>query len=194
MRKFPCAYKKYTCVTELYYVRKQNRREHVDATKLTEAQLVDHLGDFAKDLEISLLGTEVRLGAFRFDAIGRDKSGCIVVIELKVNAWVGTLGQLLVYPHAVRSFMRDNGFPEQPVCSLLITTHLDQNVVEVTERLASAATVRLKVCVGDETRGLRLVDPTEAEAQVWNQAYATSKCDLRGSQGKLYVDVRSPVA
>jgi hypothetical protein len=115
---------------------------------------------------------EVRIGKFVLDLVARETDGSIVVIELKTDMHHRALGQLLLYPHAVRTKTPwGNG---RRVTSMLITTYLDRNVVEIVDELNTMrpdAPIELKVCVGSE-ESPRLVDAGDeaAEAQVWDQA------------------------
>lgn len=156
----------------------------MEARELNEAQLAEHLEDLLAQVDLKLAATEVCIGAFRLDAVAHDRNGEIVIVELKVVASRETLGQLLTYPHVVKKRLESEGGQKFVVRSLLITTQLDQNVVEIVQSLKSVANLTLKVCIGSTEAGLRLVDPSEAGNQVWDQAIAGRRCDVRLLNGK----------
>jgi hypothetical protein len=114
---------------------------------------------------------EVRIGRFVLDLVATEQDGGLIVIELKIDMHHRALGQLLLYPHAVRE--KTTWGAGRRVNAMLITTHLDLNVVEVVGKLNERqdTQIELKVCVGDEDDP-KLVDPSDAAAceQVWDQA------------------------
>jgi hypothetical protein len=157
----------------------------MDARSLKESQLASHLGEFADQLGLSIIRREVPLGRYRLDALAEDADGEVVVVELKTAATKDTIGQLLLYPRALRTVLLKQGYTRR-VRSLLIATHLDSNVVGVVDELRSIADVSLKVCVGTEADGLRLVDPADAPPeQVWDQSAEGKQCVLRVIDGKV---------
>lgn len=156
----------------------------MDARELNEAQLAEHIEELLGQIGLSLDSTEVSIGAFRLDAVAHDKNGDIVIVELKVVASRETLGQLLTYPHVVRKRLEREGGEKFKVRSLLITTHLDKNVVDIVESLKPIADISLKVCCGSLEKGLRLVDPGFAGNQVWDQATVGRRCDIRVVDGR----------
>jgi RecB family endonuclease NucS len=81
----------------------------VNANTLREAQLVQHLDQFARQLDLRELAREVKIGAYRVDAVAADPSGNLVVIEFKVNASMTALSQLLLYPHALHKALERQG-------------------------------------------------------------------------------------
>lgn len=141
----------------------------MNARELKEKELSPHLRALLLQLKLELLGEEVYIGKFKLDALAVDKDGCIVVIEMKVVCTKDALGQLLLYPRAVRQKLQD---PSKKVRSILITTHLDQGVVEIVKELQSTHDIQLRVCVGGEGQDLRLVKPDhlDAKEQVWDQS------------------------
>jgi len=149
------------------------------ATELSEAELSKHLHDLLQKAEFTNIHTEVQIGHYRLDAVATDNDGSLVVVELKVVRTKDTLAQLLLYPHAVRK--RIMGRSNTPPCvrALLITTHLDQNVVEIVDDLGLNPNITIRVCVGDTTHGLKLVAPCDpvARDQVLDQGLGASNLD-----------------
>ena len=140
----------------------------MNARELKEKELSRHLKTLLCQEGLELLGQEVQIGKFKLDAIAVDREGRIVVIELKVVCTKDALGQLLLYPRAVRQKL-----PSKEVRSLLITTHLDQGVVEIVDELPWRYGITLMVCVGSVQSGLRLVAPCHPDVkdnQVWDQS------------------------
>lgn len=156
----------------------------MDARELNEAQLAEHVEELLAQIDLTLDATEVSIGAFRLDAVAHDRNGVIVIVEIKVVASRETLGQFLTYPHVVRKRLESDGVKSAVVHSLLITTHLDSNVVEIVEHLKPIADISLKVCCGTLEAGLRLVDPSSAGNQVWDQATARRRCDIHVVDGR----------
>jgi RecB family endonuclease NucS len=156
----------------------------LNARDLSENQLTKKLDYLIKELNLVEVGRELRLGAFRFDAIAYDQAGTIVVVELKVMATKDTLAQLLLYPHAIRKFLKRSGIENQKVRSVLITTHIDLNVVEITERLSDIEDVSIKICIGTDDN-LQLVDPEHSPDQMWDQSLKRGICDFRLVDRKL---------
>ena len=150
---------------------------------LSEKELTNHLEDFVKTLELVMVGQEMRLGAFRFDAIAYDRSGTLVIIELKVNATKDTLAQLLLYPHALRKFLKRSECIQR-VRTILITTHVDLNVVEIVERLSTIEDIDIKICRADQNGVPCLVSPRLADDQIWDQSL-NGKCNLEIVDGSL---------
>lgn len=150
---------------------------------LSEKQLSEDFKWIIDALNLELIGKEMRLGAFRFDAIAYDHSGALVIIELKVKATKDTLAQLLLYPHALRNFLKRNQ-SDQRVRTILVTTHVDSNVVDLVKRLESVEDICIKICT-DSTEGKRtLVDPEFATDQVWDQSL-NGPCNFRLVAGRL---------
>jgi hypothetical protein len=150
----------------------------MDAKQINEKELSGHLESFLRDRELRLLAREVKIGAYRLDAIAANPSGALVVVELKVNASTKTLGQLLLYPHALRKAIKDSGFKPPHIRALLITTFLDLNVKEVARDLADQVEIEFLVCTGATPDTIRLVDPENAGEQCWDQSKrGSSKLD-----------------
>lgn len=142
----------------------------MNAKGLSEAELAKHLDLFGKKLRLRVIDKEVKIGAFRLDAVAYDDySGHLVVIEFKANASISSLGQLLLYPHAIAKALKDRGIAPPPVRSILITTHLDTCLVEVAKALSSCRQIEAWVCV-DSGFGIELVKPEEAGEQAWDQS------------------------
>ena len=151
----------------------------MNAKDFSERQLAEHTEEFTKSLNLTFLGSGLRFGAYITDAIARDESGSIVVIEFKVKATKDTLAQLLLYPHAIRKLLKNKGKADVTVRALLISTHVDSNVVELARLVSVVENISIKICVGDLSSGLRLIDPDEAdESQVWDQSTNGRICDL----------------
>ena len=143
----------------------------MDVKQINEKELSDHLEFFSRDRELRLLAREVKIGAYKLDAVAADPSGALVVVELKVNASIATLGQLLLYPHVLRKAICRCGVRPPRVRALLITTFLDSNVKEVVHKLADKVDIEFLVCTGATPDSLRLVDPENAgEEQCWDQS------------------------
>jgi RecB family endonuclease NucS len=147
----------------------------MDAKKINEKELYSHLESFLRDRKLRLLAREVRIGAYRLDAVATDPSGALVVIELKVNASTKTLGQLLLYPHALRKAIKDREVQPPHIRALLITTFLDSNVQEVVRELADQVDIEFLVCTSVAPDTLRLVDPENAGGQFWDQSESGSR-------------------
>lgn len=161
------------------------------AKDLTESRLAEHLCELARQLDLSIIGREIPIGAYRLDALAVSPRGDVAIIELKVVASTNTLGQLLLYTRAVRNRLRREGWPGQ-VRGLLITTHLDSNVADVVSELQSIQDLTLKVCVGTEPGALRLVEPREAPPeQIWDQSTVGGRCGVRVVGGRCFVPDRS---
>jgi hypothetical protein len=142
----------------------------VSAIKLTESELDANLESLLPQLGLKLLGRELKLGAYRFDAVAHNGEGDLVVVELKVVASKDTLGQLLLYPHALRKLLTERGLHGTQVKALLIATHMDLNVVEIAAEIASSSLIGFRVCVDNNQGGLRLVSPYDAPQQAWDQS------------------------
>lgn len=150
------------------------------ARQLNEKMLAAHLETLLDTQSLRLVDREVRIGAYRLDAVAIDQRGHLVVVELKVNASMATLGQLLLYPHALRNQLAGTlrtrhesvcGIQLPPIRSMLITTHLDSNVAALAERRLGDTDISIFVCVGDTENQLMLVAPGEVgENQVWDQS------------------------
>lgn len=143
----------------------------MNARELNEKELSPYLEKLLDQIGLELLEREVHIGKFKLDAVAIDrKSRCIVVVELKVVCTKDALGQLLLYPRAVRQKLKDSS---KTVRSLLITTHLDQGVVEIVEELQPTHNIQLWVCASGEGQDLRLVKPDHLDVknkQVWDQS------------------------
>lgn len=152
----------------------------MDARGINESMLASHLPEFLEALGLVPVATEVKIGAFRLDAVAAEPDGTLVVIEFKANAAIGTLGQLLLYPHALRKKLQNRGVRVPRVRSLLITTHLDSNVVEVLRDLEGQADITIRVCTDSTDGKLILVPPDDAgHQQVWDQSgRGTCKLDV----------------
>ena len=136
------------------------------AFALTERALAGRLRDLMAKAGLRLLDTEVRIGSFRLDAVAfDDRDNSLVVVELKTNRWYGTLAQLLLYPRALNQAIADEGILPPPIRSLLITTYLDKGLIDLIANHGLSDSVELLVCVGSEERGLKLVNPLDAEAE-----------------------------
>lgn len=141
------------------------------ASKITEKQLASHLVKLLPDIGLVLLEQQVTLGKFRLDAVARDeKTGALVVIELKTRARLDTLAQLLLYPHALAKIVGAKRSGASTIRAALITTHLDLNVVEVAKSITPPHEIELWVCVGRKKNEYKLVPPSQARDQCWDQA------------------------
>lgn len=147
----------------------------MNAKTITELELASRLPKFLEDLGLSFIAKEVRIGAFRLDAIAAEPDGGLVVVEFKTNASITTLGQLLLYPHALRKTLA--GLDRRPprIRSLLITTFLDSNVYEVSRELKVHSDIEILVCIGASPDGLKLVGPEQAGEQMWDQSSTGGK-------------------
>jgi hypothetical protein len=141
----------------------------MNAKTINEAELARHLPTFLSDLGLSFIDREVKIGAYRLDAIAADPNGTLVVVEFKTNASITTLSQLLLYPHALRKALAALGIQPPRIRSLLITTFLDSNVHELSRDLASQSDIEILVCTGTSPDMLTLVAPENADGQVWDQ-------------------------
>ena len=159
----------------------------MDAGDLSEAQLTSHLDEFLGQLKLNIIARQVSIGKFRLDALACDANGSIVIVELKVVTTKDTLGQLLIYPHVLEKLLAQGGASGTKVRSVLITTNLDINVVEIAERLGPLADISLKVCIGSLETGLKLVDPHAGGNHVWDQSKEGNRHDIRVVDGKLVV-------
>lgn len=139
---------------------------------MKEVELASNLAKFLKNLGLGYIAREVRIGAFRLDAIAADPDGGLVVVEFKTNASITTLGQLLLYPHALRKALVELGKRPPRIRSLLITTFLDSNVLELSRELKVHSDIEILVCVGSAPDELSLVTPEQAIGQVWDQSSA----------------------
>jgi RecB family endonuclease NucS len=148
----------------------------VDVKRLTEAELVKHREMFANELGLQIIATEVKIGAYRLDAVAKDTHGHLVVVEFKANASMTTLSQLLLYPHALANAIKNRRRVPPPIRSLLVTTHLDTCLVEVAAKLSMSAHIEMRVCMRDSERGVRLVTPDEAGEQAWDQSNYGPQC------------------
>ncbi len=142
----------------------------MEAKAINEAELASHLPTFLKDLGLRFIAREVKIGAYRLDAVAADPSGALVVVEFKTNASITTLSQLLLYPHALRKALVALGAQPPRIRSLLITTFLDSNVHELSRGLAELADIEILVCTGVAPDTLTLVTPESAGDQVWDQS------------------------
>ncbi len=143
----------------------------MDAKQINEKELSGHLESFLRDRELRRLEREVKIGVYRLDAVVADPSGALVVVELKVNASIETLGQLLLYPRAFRKAIEVCGVKPPHIRALLITTFLDSNVKDVAHDLADQIDIEFLVCTGATPDTLRLVDTENAgEEQCWDQS------------------------
>lgn len=146
--------------------------------QLTERQLAKLVQPLLVKEGLQILDTEVSLGAFRFDMLAKSAEGELVVIELKTCMALGTLAQLLIYPHAIQQYLRTEGRETPTVRAMLVTTFLDENVVEIASRLACFLPIDIRLCVDAEDGALELRSPPfEAIGQVWNQAKAHLRDD-----------------
>lgn len=143
----------------------------MDARSINEAVLASHLPEFLSALGLAPVATEVKIGAFRLDAVAAERDGTLVIIEFKANASIGALGQLLLYPHALRKKLHAGGVQAPRIRSLIITTHFDSNVVEVVSGLGDQVDITVRVCIGSTKSGLKLVPPGDVgKEQVWDQS------------------------
>ena len=138
--------------------------------QMKEAHLARHLDIFARQLSLRVIATEVQIGAYRLDAVAIDSSGELVVIEFKANAHIATLSQLLLYPHALSKALKAKNVTPPPIRAVLITTHLDTNLVEVVRGLSGCAPIEAWVCVGSVSGELALAAPRDAGEQAWDQS------------------------
>jgi hypothetical protein len=153
------------------------------ATQLTERRLADDVKPLLEKEGFEILAPEVRLGAFRFDMLAKSAEGELVVIELKTCMALGTLAQLLIYPHAIQQYLRTTGREEPTIRAMLVTTFLDENVVEIAARLACLLRIDIRLCVDTEDGGLELCSPPfGASSQVWNQAEVPTRGDPENSK------------
>ena len=148
----------------------------MNVKSLTEAQLVQHLDAFARQLGLTVIGTEVKIGAYRLDAVAHDPSGSLVVIELKANASVTALSQLLLYPHALQKALSKVGVEPPPIRSILITTHLDRCLVEVARDLAASRHIEAWVAISPAPGSIALAAPESAGDQAWDQSEQGTQC------------------
>jgi RecB family endonuclease NucS len=156
------------------------------AAELTEKELATELErTFLPALSLTLIGREVRIGKYRLDALARDRGGDLVVIELKVAATKDAIAQLLLYPHAVTKTLFRQCQTLPSIRSVLISTHLDRNVVELVESLKLKDKIGLFVCIGNSPNELRLVEPSEAGDRVWCQS--DGRTDLVVENGEVHV-------
>ena len=149
----------------------------MDAKAINEAELATHLPTFLEGLGLRFIAREVKIGAYRLDAVAADPNGALVVVEFKTNASITTLSQLLLYPHALRKALTALGAQPPHIRSLLITTFLDLNVLELSRNLAGQADIEIQVCTATAPNGLTLVAPESAGSQVWDQS-TNGSCKL----------------
>ena len=149
----------------------------MDAKAIKEAQLASYLPSFLRELGLHFIAREVKIGAYRLDAVAADPNGALVVVEFKTNASITTLSQLLLYPHALRKALVALGAQPPRIRSLLITTFLDSNLHELSRHLVGQADIEILVCTGTAPDKLALVAPERAGDQVWDQS-ATGSCKL----------------
>lgn len=142
----------------------------MDARSIRESALASHLEELLKQIDLIPIEREVRIGAFRFDAVARDRSGNLFVVELKVAARMDTLAQLLIYPHVLKKYLRHCGLPAPVSGAVLITTHFDLNVLEVLKSIGASSTTSVWICTGTVPGALRLVAPMEVPDQAWDQS------------------------
>lgn len=136
------------------------------ASVMTERELSEHLEALLDQRKLRLVAREIRIGSLRLDAVAIDEfDDSLVVVELKTTRWCGTLAQLLLYPRALRKAIIDKGLSPPVIRSLLITTYLDKGLIDLVADHELSDTVRLAVCVGSVAEGLRIVDPTDPEAE-----------------------------
>jgi hypothetical protein len=103
------------------------------------------------------------------------------VIEMKTNRSIAILGQLLLYPHALRKALISLGvMPPPTIKARLHTTYLDENVYELANSLSAHGEIAISVCVGTALHPLSLVDPHSdlARKQVWDQSKIIGKHKL----------------
>ena len=134
------------------------------AHSLAERELASHLPALAKQEQLTLLGTEVRIGGFRLDAVASAPDGSLVIIELKTTRWMGTLAQLLLYLRALRRCLEFQGLRPPQIRSLLITTYLDCGLLDLITDHELTDVVDVRLCVGTLPNDLRLVKPSHSSA------------------------------
>ena len=141
----------------------RNEKMTNSASSMTEKQLDLRAEELLQTIGLTLVDKQVRLGAYRFDAVALDrKNKKIVVVELKTERYKGALGQILLYRSALkRHLAMEHPANTYDVDALLITTFLDLEVVDVLQELDLGDAVRVKVCVGAGT-SFSLVDPADA--------------------------------
>jgi len=132
--------------------------------------LVRHLDAFARQLGLTVIDTEVKIGAYRLDAVALDSSGALVVIEFKANASITALSQLLLYPHALAKALRAKAVEPGLIRSVLITTHLDKCLVEVARELSMCRKIETWVAVSSRSDGIELVQSEAADDQAWDKS------------------------
>lgn len=139
---------------------------------LTERHLETELEGLLASIGLSCIQRQLRLGAYRLDAVARDqRSRKLIVVELKTCAFLGSLSQLLLYRSALGKWLRRCDYPEtSEVGALLITTFLDLEVLDTIEALGLADEIWVRVCIHDGS-SLRLVDPLQVGvgSQAWYQ-------------------------
>jgi RecB family endonuclease NucS len=146
----------------------------MNAKKLNEKELSKYFFDEERfsQLGLKLLDKEVKIGAFKLDGVAIDTSTKeLVVIELKVNASKNTLAQLLIYPYVLHKALCKLKFEPPPIRSLLVTTHVDLNVVELAQNLANQRIIKILVCTDSGEGMFSLVSPDKApKNQAWDQS------------------------
>jgi hypothetical protein len=164
------------------------------ADVLSERELTRHLEVLLGARNLKLIAEQVRIGSFRLDAVAYDETdGSLVVVEVKTNRWCGTLAQLLLYPRALKRALPE-GAEVQRIRALLVTTYLEEGLIDVLNDYGLSESIEIAVCTGSVKDGLRLVDPKdpEAKAALWDQADGTKNVaaishwigsQLRGTRG-----------
>jgi hypothetical protein len=146
----------------------------MNATKLNEKELSKYFFDEERfsQLGLKLLDKEVKIGAFKLDGVAIDISTKeLVVIELKVNASKNTLAQLLIYPHVLHKALCKLKFEPPQIRSLLVTTHVDLNVVELAQNLANERIIEILIFTGSDKEMFSLISPNNApDNQAWDQS------------------------
>lgn len=134
------------------------------AYSLSEIEVAARLPGLLAQKRLTLIDTEVRIGAFRLDAVAFDPDGCLVIVELKTTRWIGTLAQLLLYPRALKKSLAAKGIQPPPIRCLLVTTFLDRGVLDLIADYELSDTVDVLVCSGSLPDDLKLTPPLHEDA------------------------------
>jgi RecB family endonuclease NucS len=147
-------------------VSERQLREKIEATDL-----------LTRDPEIGLKGyfaREVKIGSFTLDLLGKRERGDLVIVEFKANAHKNTLGQLLLYPRALRSAL---GRKAPRIRTVLVSPFIDRGVVDLARKLRSVEKIVLRLAVSVRGR-VELIDPAKVDAtsgQCWEQSDPSPK-------------------
>lgn len=104
----------------------------IEQALLQEHHLQSRASEICKRLDLTLEHGQHTIGRFALDCVARDQHGNLALLEFKVNKWVGSIGQLLLYRRALIKQKSD--------CTLnrciLVTTYLDFGVVDIMEKIS----------------------------------------------------------